>query len=60
MTYNFDPERWYDNEKAFLDRQYGSGEISKAVYCSALKALEHRMGAMWARLYGSYQMPEND
>ena len=60
MTYNFDPDRWYDNEKAFLDRQYGSGEISKAAYRSALKSLEHRMEEMWVRLDGSYQLPENE
>jgi hypothetical protein len=59
MTYNFDPEHWYDNEKAFLDHQYRLGEISEDVYCAALKTLEDKMAEMWMRLDGSYQMPEN-
>lgn len=59
MTYNFDPERWYDNEKAFLDHQYCSGEISEKTYLAALKNLENKLGEMWTRLDGSYQVPED-
>ena len=59
MTYNFDPERWYDNERAFLDHQYRSRKISAATYHAALKTLEKTLGEMWARLDGSYQMPED-
>jgi len=59
MTYNFDPEQWYDNEKTFLDHQYRSGEISDTKYRAALKTLEDKMAEMWTRLDGSYQMPED-
>jgi hypothetical protein len=59
MTYNFDPERWYDNEKAFLDHQYQIGKVSEDVYRAALKTLEDKMAEMWTRLDGSYQMPED-
>lgn len=59
MTYNFDPERWYDNEKAFLDHQYRFGELSEDEYRAALKTLEDKMAEMWTRLDGSYQMPED-
>ena len=58
MTYNFDPDRWYDNEKAFLDHQYQSGEISEKAYATALKRLEGKLGEMWLRLDGSYKIPE--
>ena len=59
MTYNFDPERWYDNEKAFLDQHYQSGEISEKEYRAALKTLDNKLGEMWQRLDGSYQVPED-
>ena len=58
MTYNFDPERWYDNEWAFLDQQYQSGEMSAKAYHAALKTLENKLGEMWTRLDGSYQVGE--
>ena len=58
MTYNFDPEQWYDNERAFLDHQYQSGEMSAKVYRAALKTLEKKLGEMWTRLDGSYQVRE--
>ena len=54
MTYNFNPERWYDNERAFLDHQYRSGEISEKTYCSTLKRLEDKLAEMWERLDRSY------
>jgi hypothetical protein len=57
MTYNFDPERWYDNEKAFLDHQYRSGKISEKKYWVALKNLENKLEKMWTRLDSSYQIP---
>lgn len=58
MTYNFDPEQWYDNERAFLDHQYQSGEMSAKAYRAALKTLEKKLGEMWTRLDGSYQVRE--
>ena len=60
MTYNFDPERWYDNEKAYLDHQYRSREISADAYRAALKSLEAKLTEMWSRLDGSYEIPEDD
>ena len=59
MTYNFDPERWYDNERAFLDHRYQSGALSADEHRAALKALEEKLFAMWMRLDGSYRMPED-
>lgn len=59
MTYNFDPERWYDNERAFLDHKLRSGEISEKKYRVALKTLENKLEEMWKRLDGSYQVHED-
>ncbi|MCG6909711.1 MAG: hypothetical protein LJE94_06245 [Deltaproteobacteria bacterium] len=56
MTYNFDPERWYDNERAYLDSRLMSGEISEDAYGEALEKLEKRIEEMWARLDGSYRI----
>ena len=58
MTYNFDPEKWYDIERDVLDRQLLKGEISPPDYESALEALERRYEEMLDRLDGSYQIPE--
>ena len=56
MTYNFDPERWYDNERAFLDHQYRSGKVSEQKYRNDLKRLDEKLEAMWSRLDGSYRI----
>jgi hypothetical protein len=56
MTYNFDPERWYDNEKAFLDHQTLSGKMSKVEYAAALRDLEKKLEQMWERLDGFYKL----
>ena len=56
MTYNFDPERWYDNEKAYLDRRLKSGEISEEAYTADKERLAQRKEEMWRRLDGSYQI----
>ena len=39
MTYNFDPERWFDNHKDTLIRQRDAGEISEEEYEARLKEL---------------------
>ena len=39
MTYNFDPERWFDNQKDALVRQRDAGEIGAEEYEVRLKEL---------------------
>ena len=29
MTYNFDPERWYENELAFITARYRAGKMTE-------------------------------
>ena len=58
MTYNFDPDRWHEDERAILDAQYKAGEISEPEYKDAISALERRYDEMIDRLDGTYQVPE--
>jgi len=58
MTYNFDPDRWYDDELAFLDRERHSGRLSAKEYGRRVADLDRRLAEMWRRLDGSYQIPD--
>jgi len=59
MTYNFDPDRWYDNELAALKAARRSGNMTEREYDRAFEELERRHEAMWKRLDGSYRIPQN-
>jgi hypothetical protein len=58
MTYNFDPDRWYENEREMLDSRYKAGEISEQEYKQALSELDRRYDEMLDRLDGTYQVPK--
>jgi hypothetical protein len=57
MTYNFDPDKWYENEIAFFENSYKSGKISEQEYKASLEELSKRHEEMWHRLDGTYQIP---
>jgi len=57
LTYNFEPDKWYENEVAFLENRYRSGKISKKEYKASLEKLGKRHEEMWGRLDGTYQIP---
>ena len=57
MTYNFDPDRWYDNERLVLDEHFRSGEMGARQYADAIDDLDSRYDAMIKRLDGTYQIP---
>ena len=59
MTYNFDPDKWYENEIAFLKHNYKSGKISEQEYQASLEELGKRHEDMWRRLDGTYQIPRH-
>ena len=59
MTYNFDPDRWYDDERGVLDARYETGEISAREHKKALSELERRYDEMLQRLDGTYQIPKS-
>ena len=58
MTYNFDPDRWYENERAALEERRSSGAISESEFKKALEELDKRYDDLWKRLDGSFQIPE--
>ena len=60
MTYNFDPERWYENERNLLKVRYKHDEIDARELEDALEKLDQRYDEMIKRLDGTYQLPEQD
>jgi hypothetical protein len=59
MTYNFDPDRWYENQRRVLDLKHERGELDAASYQSALDDLERRYDEMQARLDKPFGLPED-
>jgi hypothetical protein len=57
MTYNFDPELWYDNQRALLESQCERGELGATELEAALADLERRYEEMLDRLDGTYHIP---
>ena len=57
MTYNFDPDKWYENEFACLENSFKSGKISEQEYNASLEILSKRHEEMWNRLDGTYRLP---
>ena len=54
MTYNFDPERWLENERLRLEQRRRAGELSEEAAAKAAEELERRYEAMLARLDGTF------
>lgn len=57
MTYNFDPERWYENQRALLEARRRGGELDDEGFVRALAELEDKYDEMLRRLDGTYQLP---
>ncbi len=60
MTYNFDPDRWHDDQVARLELERRADRLSEADYQAALEEIERRYESMLARLDGTYQIPRRD
>jgi hypothetical protein len=58
MTYNFDPDRWYENELLVIRGNFKNGRLSEQEYEKAIEELDRKLEKMWARLDGSYQIPQ--
>jgi hypothetical protein len=58
MTYNFDPERWYEDRLARLEHRRRQGELDDDAFEDAVAALDREHEALVARLDGTYQLPE--
>lgn len=57
MTYNFDAEKWYENQKALLAARRERGELSDAELEVAIEELDRRYDEMVARLDGTFRLP---
>jgi len=58
MTYNFDPDRWYDNECSAIEATRKKEKWTDEEYEMALENLEKRYEEMIRRLDGTYQLPK--
>jgi hypothetical protein len=54
VTYNFDPDRWYENERLRLEMRRRTGELTEEDAEKALEELDRRYEAMLARLDGTF------
>lgn len=58
LTYNFDPDLWYENHLALLEQRRERGELDGEAFEAALAELDREHEAMVARLDGTYQIPK--
>jgi len=58
MTYNFDPERWYENEYAALEVQHKKGDLTDKEFEQACADLLQRYEEVLTRLDGTFQLPK--
>jgi hypothetical protein len=56
MTYNFDPDRWYDNELAVIELAFKAGQIDESDYEVRKDSLLDRYDEMVTRLDGTYRI----
>jgi hypothetical protein len=57
MTYNFDPDRWYEMQRRLVDGRRDRGELDDAAYQKALEVLEVRYDEMLRRLDKPFDLP---
>jgi hypothetical protein len=60
MTYNFDPDRWYDRQRALLDSRRASGQLDDEQFERELDDLEKRYDEMTTRLDNTFQLPAHN
>jgi len=56
VTYNFDPDKWYDDELFLIQSKLKTDEIKQNEYNEAVEALDKKLEEMWKRLDGTYQI----
>jgi hypothetical protein len=57
MTYNFDPERWYDMERSDLEHRHAAGRLTTDGFEAALVDLQDRYESMMDRLNSVADFP---
>ncbi|MBW2653391.1 MAG: hypothetical protein JRC91_00235 [Deltaproteobacteria bacterium] len=56
ITYNFDPDKWYDSDLYLIQLKLKTGEINQNEYDEAVEILDKKLEGMWKRLDGTYQI----
>jgi len=56
MTYNFDPDNWYENELAYLQARLKTEKITEKEFSESVKKIDKQHEEMWNRLDGTYQI----
>jgi hypothetical protein len=57
MTYNFDADRWYENQRAILDGRKARGELDEQAFQRELERLGERYDDMVNRMAGPFELP---
>ena len=57
MTYNFDPDKWYENQRRLLLARRERGELDERELADALEELERRLEEMLAKLDRPFELP---
>jgi hypothetical protein len=57
LTYNFDPDRWLENNRELLEQRRHRGELTPEQFEAELAELERRHEDMVRRLDGTYRLP---
>ncbi len=57
MTYNFDPEGWYERQHRVLNARHAAGEIDDGELALAVEDLDRRYEEMVQRLDNSFRIP---
>jgi hypothetical protein len=57
VTYNFDPERWYANERSFLEQRLRSEGWCEEEFEAAVEDLDRRHDQLVGRFEGTNRIP---
>ncbi len=56
MTYNFDPEKWLEAQRAVIKDRHARGELGETDLTTELRELDRRYDELIARLDGTYEI----
>jgi hypothetical protein len=57
MTYNFDPDRWFENQRQLLEAQRREGRLDEVAFAARLEELERKYEDMLQRLNKPFELP---
>jgi hypothetical protein len=60
MTYNFDPDRWYENQRRLIEARRAEAAMDEETLAAALEELERRYEQLTARMDHPFDLPERD